>query len=262
MGRPSGRPAAVVLLAVALMLAACTGKPGGGAPADDVVGEWELVSGTASGTPLPQPAGATATLTFDGAQAGGHSFCNHYSTGYTRSGDTVRFEGLGGTDMGCEPAVMDAESQFLNALGAVDTVAVRGEELLLNGADVELRFRPVPEVATSDLVGTEWVLDTLLDGEVASSTSGRSVLRLDADGSFTGTTACHILSGRWQPTGSEVRFPEFAAQETDCLEEFGIQDAHELAVLGDGFQLAIAVNRLTALDADGRGLIYRDAGAA
>jgi hypothetical protein len=31
-------------------------------------------------------------------------------------------------------------------------------------------------------------------------------------------------------------------------------------VLGDGFQLTIEENRLTALDADGRGLVYRDEG--
>ncbi len=260
MGRPDGRLPAVVLLAVGLVLAACTGRADGGSPADDLVGEWEFVLGTAAGAPLPQPAGARATVTFDGTRAGGQSFCNHYSAGYTRNGDSVRFEGLGGTEMGCEPAVMHAEVQFLSALGTVDTVAVTGEELLLTGRDVELRFRPVPVVPTSELVGTEWVLDTLLDGDVASSTSGRSVLRLDADGTFTGTTACHALSGRWQPTGSAVRFPEFAAEETDCPEELRTQDAHELAVLGDGFQLTIEENRLTALDADGRGLVYRDEG--
>jgi hypothetical protein len=124
--------------------------------------------------------------------------------------------------MGSEPAVMAAESSFLAALGAADTVALDGTDLLLTGPDVELRFRPVPPVPTSRLVGTRWVLETLLDGEVASSTVGRSEIRFKADGTFTGA-----------------------------------QDGHELAVLGDGFQVSIEEDRLTAL-ADDRGLVYRD----
>ncbi len=251
--------ARAVLLLALMLLAGCAGTPGGGSPADDVVGEWELVSGTASGTALAQPTSAKATLTLDGTQAGGSSFCNHYSSGYSVDGDSISFEALGGTEMGCEPAVMAAETAYLTALGAVTTVARDGTDLLLTGQDVELRFRPVPEVPTSQLAGTDWVLDTLLDGEVASSVMAGSGLRFEPDGTFTGTTACHTLSGRWQPTGDEMRFPEFtAAEETDCPPELAAQDAHELAVLGDGFQLTIEENRLTAMAADGRGLIYRD----
>ena len=161
--------ARAVLLLAMLLLAGCAGTPDGGSPADDVVGEWELVSGTASGMALPQPASAKATLTLDGSQAGGSSFCNHYSSGYSVDGDSIRFEALGGTEMGCDPAVMAAETAYLTALGAVTTVARDGAGLLLTGQDVELRFRPVPEVPTSQLVGTAWVLDTLIDGETASS---------------------------------------------------------------------------------------------
>jgi heat shock protein HslJ len=252
--------APAVLLLVALLLTGCAGSPGGGSPADDVVGDWELASGTRSGTPLPQPSGARATLTFDGAQAGGRSFCNDYSSGYVLDGDAIRFDGIGGTEMACEPEIMTAETAYVTALGAVTRVTRDGEALLLTGDDVELRFRPVPQVPTSQLAGTDWVLETVLDGEVASSTVGHSALRLDPEGTVTGTTACHTLTGRWQPTGDEVRFPEFAAAETDCPEEFRAQDAHELAVLGDGFRVSIEGDRLTALDADGRGLVYRDEG--
>ena len=69
-----------------------------------------------------------------------------------------------------------------------------------------------------------------------------------------------MLAGRWQPTGDELRFPEFTATETECPADARTQDDHEMAVLTDGFQLAIEENRLTAMDADGRGLIYRDEG--
>jgi heat shock protein HslJ len=252
--------ARAALLLVALLLAACASKADSGSPAADVVGEWELVSGTASGSPLPQPAGITATLTFDGTQAGGTSFCNHYSSGYTVDGDLLRFEALGGTEMGCDPDVMAAETAFLTALGTVEAFSFGGDDLLLTGEQVELRFRPVPAVPTSSLADTDWVLESLIDGETASSVMGRSTLRLEDDGTFAATTACSTLTGRWQPTGDRIQFPEAAGENRSCPPEFRTQDEHENAVLGSGFQATIEEDRLTALADDGRGLVYRDEG--
>jgi heat shock protein HslJ len=256
----SGRRRTAWLLAVPLVLAGCGAPSAGGSPADDAVGEWELVSGTASGRPLPQPAGSRATLTLDGSQAGGTSFCNHYSATYRGNGGAIEFDAIGGTEMGCAPEVMEAEYAYSAALAEVDTVVVEAVDLVLTGPGVELRFRPVPEVPPSELVGTTWVLDTLLDGEVASSVVGGSMVRLEADGTVTATTACHTLSGTWTRDDDEVLVRDLVTQELDCPADFRTQDVHELAVLADGFRSSVEADRLTALDADGRGLVYRAEG--
>ena len=252
--------ARAALLLTVLLLAGCAAASGGGSPAVDVAGEWELVSGTAAGDPLPQPEGSRATLTFDGAEAGGQSFCNHYFSSYTLDGDALRFDGIGGTEMACEPEIMAAETAFVTALGAVTRVARDGDDLLLTGDDVELRFGPVAPVPTSELVGTDWVLETLLDGEAASSVLGGSTLRFEDDGTLTATTACTTLTGRWQPTGDRIQLPEATGENRDCPPEAHAQDEHELAVLGGGFSPTIEEDRLTLLIDDGRGLVYRDAG--
>ena len=256
----AGRRRAALLLAVLALAAGCGAKGGNISSADDVVGEWELVDGTAAGVALPHPAGTSATLEFDGEQAGGTSFCNHYSTGYRIDGDTIEFEGIGGTDMGCSPEVMEAEYAFTSALGAVQTIVFEGVDLLLRGTGVELRFRPMPPVPTSALVGTEWTLDTLIDGETASSVVGSSRLWLDPDGSAAATTACHSFVGTWTTQDDQVLLSDMAPQELDCPADFRGQDAHEVAVLENGFSVSIEGDRLTALDSDGRGLVYRDAG--
>ncbi len=249
--------ARAVLLLTVLLLAGCAAASGSGSPAPEVVGEWELVSGTASGSPLPQPAGAGATLGLDGTEAVGRSFCNHYSGAYTVDGDSIRFDGLGGTEMGCEPDVMAAEVAYLTALGAVDTMARDGEDLLLTGDGVELRFRPVPRVPDSPLTGTDWGLEALVDGEVVSSVTGRSTLRLEDDGSITAATACTTLTGRWQPTGDRIELPEAAGESRECPPEARGQDEHELAVIGGGFRATIEEDRLTLVIDDGRGLVSR-----
>jgi heat shock protein HslJ len=252
--------ARAALLLTVLLLAGCAAASGGGSPSVDVAGDWELVSGTASGQPLPQPDAGRATLAFDAGEAGGQSFCNRYFSSYTLDGDSIRFDGIGGTEMGCEPEIMAAESAYVAALGAVTRIARDGDDLVLTGDDVELRFTVVPPVPTSELVGTDWVLESLIDGETASSVLGGSTLRLDEDGTFTATTACTTMSGRWQPTGDRVTFPEATGTSRDCAPEAAAQEEHESAVLGSGFSVSVEEDRLTALADDGRGLVYRDGG--
>ena len=184
---------AALLLAVALVLAACAERGAGSPAASDVLGEWELTDATAAGAPLPRPAVGRATLTLDGGQLGGVSFCNHYSGTYRLDGDAVEIDGLGGTEMGCEPDVMAAESAYLAALGAAGEARIDGGELVLTGGDVTLRFRRPAEVPTSELTGTDWLLDTLVGGESVSSVASGSTLRLEADGTVGGTTACRTF---------------------------------------------------------------------
>ena len=251
--------ARAALLLTALLLAGCAAAAGGGgSPGIDVAGDWELVSGTSAGEPLPQPDGVPATLTFGDDEAGGQSFCNHYFSSYSLDGDSIRFDGIGGTEMACEPEIMAAETAYVTALGAVTRIARDGDALVLTGDGVELRFGPVTPIPASSLAGTDWVLETLLDGESASSVMGRSALRLEDDGTFTATTACTTVSGRWQPTGDRVMFPEATGESRDCPPEAAQQEAHESAVLGSGFSVSIEEDRLTALGDDGRGLVYRD----
>ena len=187
---------ASVLLLTAL-LAGCAERTGGGS-ATDVVGAWFLAEGSADGAPLPQPPGGHATLDVGADTLGGRSFCNHYSSTYRLDGDSLTIDGLGGTEMACEPEVMAAETAYLSALGRADTVARDGDDLVLTGDGVRLRFSPVPPVPDRSLAGTRWVLETLVEGEVASSTLGEpAVLLLDEDRRASASTGCRSVTGTW-----------------------------------------------------------------
>lgn len=261
MVRPGCRRAVALAAIAALLVAGCAERAGGGPPAGtapDVQGSWELATGTAGGTALPQPAGSRATLVFEGAQVSGSSFCNLFGSTYRLDGDVLAFDGFGGTEMGCDPDVMAAERAYLAALGATETAAVEAGELLLTGDGVSLRFRRLPAVPTSDLADTEWVLETLIQGEVAGSVAPGAVLRLTPDDALHGSTGCRALSGTWDTRGDEVVVPALRV-DGECPEELRAQDEHVLSVLGDGFRFAIEGDRLTASDADGLGLVYRAA---
>jgi heat shock protein HslJ len=241
-----------------LVVAGC-GTATGSAP--EVTGEWELVEFSRDGAVVPEPVGGRATLVVSDGELGGTSFCNSYSGTYELDGDDLSVSGLGGTEMACAPELMDAESAYLAALGSVEQAATAEGYLVLSGGDAELRYRPVPEVPASDLVGTAWVLETLLDGEVASSTTGaRAVLELADDGTLTASTGCRGLTGSWSLEGDVVRVTGVEPEAAACEPDVAAQDDQVVAVLSADFQVAVSEDSLTLTGADGLGLVYRDAG--
>ena len=243
------------LLLAAVLLAGCAAGIGA---ADDVDGEWELAEGTADGAPLPLPPGRAATLRLADGEAGGTSFCNHYTAAYSLDGDAVGFEGLGGTEMGCEPDVMAAEGAYLRALAAVDTVVLEDGGLALRGGGVELRFTPVAPVPDSPLEGTRWVLETVVEGGTASSTLGKpAVLDLLQDGTFSASTGCRSIAGSWRRHDGSVIFGDYAYDTVGCPAPVDRQDQHVLELLGAGPTAEITGDRLTLTRDDGRGLVYR-----
>ena len=244
----------VVVLAVA-GCGTATGSP------PEITGEWELVEFSRDGAVVPEPVDGRATLVVTDGQLGGTSFCNSYSGSYRLDGDDLSVSGLGGTEMACAPGLMEAESAYLAALGAVEQAATADGYLVLSGGDAELRYRPLPEVPASDLVGTEWVLETLLDGEIASSTTGMwAVLELAGDGTLTASTGCRGLTGTWALEGDVVRVTGVAPEAVTCEPDVAAQDAQVVAVLSADFQVAVTEDSLTVTGADGLGLVYRESG--
>lgn len=244
----------VVVLAVA-GCGTATGSP------PEITGEWELVEFSRGGAVVPEPVDGRATLVVTDGQLGGTSFCNSYSGTYRLDGDDLSVTGLGGTEMACAPGLMEAESAYLAALGAVEQAATADGYLVLSGGDAELRYRPLPEVPASDLVGTEWVLETLLDGEIASSTTGMwAVLELAGDGTLTASTGCRGLTGTWALEGDVVRVTGVAPEAVTCEPDVAAQDDQVVAVLSADFQVAVTGDSLTVTGADGLGLVYRASG--
>jgi heat shock protein HslJ len=193
-------------------------------------------------------------------ELGGTSFCNHYSSTYRLDGAALAIDGLDSTDMGCEPLVMAAESAYLSALGRADTVALDGADLVLTGDGVRLRFSGVPPVPDRDLVGTRWVLESLVDGEVASSTLGEpAILLLDPERRATGSTGCRSVTGTWLPEDGALVIDDLQVTG-DCPPEVAPQDEHVAAVLTSGPTAEIEKDQLTLTAPDGRGLVYRAGG--
>lgn len=235
---------------------------------DDIDGTWVLSSGLLGGEAIDLVEGREVTLTIDGASVSGRAACNGYGASlgvpHRTGGGPFGVSDLSWTEMGCEPAVMELERRFLDALQVVDSFELAGGALVLAVADgtTSLVFEPVAPVPAAEIVGTTWVLDTVIEGEAASHSDSMAMatLRLDPDGTLAGSTSCRRLDGEWIVSGAEVVFTSFAAIDDPaagvCSPESSRLDATIVTVLGDGFAADVDGDRLTLAAADGLGLSY------
>jgi heat shock protein HslJ len=241
-------------LVLALLLSGCSLLPGAGSVAMD--GQWRLQAGTNQGHAVPIAAGSQITLKVDGDQVGGSSACNIYGGTIRIHATSIAISALSMTEMACQENLMASEAAYLAALPRATTAARNGTILVLTGPQVELRFVLVPPVADADLVGTAWVLESLISGDVVSSTVGEATLRFSDDGRFAASTGCREVTGSYTISGAQVRVTLDPYDTIGCAAPLGDQDAHILAMLSHGFGVAIDGNQLT-LNAGDRGLGYR-----
>jgi heat shock protein HslJ len=219
--------------------------------------QWTLVRGTGPGGAIPVVDDWPITLTLDGDRVSGRAACNSYGGTYQLTDGDLSIGELSATAMGCEPAPMGAESAFLGALPLVSRLEVSAASLVLSGEGVELHFardEPLDQLAVVD---TLWLLDTLIQGEAASTVSGDpATLLLGGDGTFEAGTGCRTLAGSYITNGNRVVFTSFAATG-ECPPELTRQDSDVVSVLESGFTATVDANRLTLMAPGGEGLSYQ-----
>ena len=244
------------------LLVLLTGCVSGGAPSlprDEVVdatGAWQMTSGVVDGVGFAIVPDAAITMTVRGSEIQGRAACNHYGGQIVVEDGRPRFSLTSMTQMACADPVMAAEAAFLAALPRVVDAARDGDRLVLTGPDVELTFDLLPPVPVADLVGTDWVLESLISGEAVSSVAGeRATLRLEADGTISGSTGCRTFTGHWIEAVGGISHTDLGA-DGECPPELATQDGHVVGVI-EGFRAAIDGDVLTLTGNGGDGLSYR-----
>ena len=242
-----------LLAVVALTLTACLGDDYG----DSLNGSWQLLSGEVDGTTVPMVETHPITMTIDGTQMGGTAACNGYGGVVSIDGYLFAITEAFFTEMACSPEeVMQSEALYTTALFKAETVSLTDDGLTLNGPDVILEYEPLAAVPTAELLGTVWVLTSLVQSETVSSVAGeRATLELFTDGSFIGSTGCRDLSGSYVVTGAEVQFTNFGAHG-ECTADLTTQDSRVISALEGGFRVEIEEDQMTTWVAGDEGLIY------
>ena len=160
-------------LLVALVLAGCgetapSGPEGSlGAPA-----AGDYLSTPASSFPLL--AGTRVKLTLDGSSLSASAGCNTLGAGYSFDGTTLVVGEVASTMMGCAEDLMNQDGRLSAFLTGRPTLTDSADGFTLTGEGEATLVMVGSAVADPNrtLESTVWVLDGVVDGDVASSAAG------------------------------------------------------------------------------------------
>lgn len=123
-------------LLLPLLLAACAAPP----PANGNAPNTRPLAGTR--WVMATEASAPPTLEFrEAGRASGFSGCNQWFAQVDRADGALRFDAIGMTRRACEPAAMDVERDFADALAHTHAAQIEDDTLTLIGENGEALAR-------------------------------------------------------------------------------------------------------------------------
>jgi heat shock protein HslJ len=223
------------LLLLALALAGCgrgTASQAGAAGSTD--GEpWGRTflstSVTENGQPRPLVTGTRVTLNFveDGHRLGAQAGCNSMGGQVSFAGGRMIVGDLATTEMGCDPPRHAQDEWLAGFLTSRPEWSREGSTLTLDNGTTRIVLED-KKVADPDrpLRGTKWVVDTVVDGESASSVpAGAEAFIAFGDGPdrerFTGNTGCNGMGGNSvvHEDTSTITFSEVITTKMACEDD-------------------------------------------
>jgi len=219
---------------------------------------------TENGQPKPLVAGTRITLNFvaDGHRLGAQAGCNQMGGPASFQGGRLVVNDMATTEMGCDPPRHAQDEWLAGFLTSRPQWSLDGPTLTLdNGtARVVLDDR---EVANPDrpLRGTKWVVDTIIEGESASSVpaGAEAYMVFGDDNHFSGNAGCNGMGGDSviHEDTSTITFSGVLTTKMACQEDRMRLERAVLATLdGDvAYQVDAEVLRLDG--PDGHGLRLR-----
>ncbi len=195
------------------------------------------------------------------AEVSGWTTCNSYGASVIVGSGSIAFGDLFATEAACaDPDLMQRESTVLAIIAGASRFVFADAELTISGDEGSITFEmplPVVDVVLDD---TLWTLDTLINGEAASSvlSTTRPTMTIDTtSGSIRGTTGCNDYFGEIRVEDTVVAITGLGWTEIGCERPVMRQEAAILEVLQTAESLTIEGDTLTLLGAEGRALVFR-----
>ncbi|MGH9035387.1 MAG: META domain-containing protein [Acidimicrobiia bacterium] len=261
---------AASLLLVFLLAGAC-GDPdtnaGAGGREDGPWGhDYLSVTVTEKGQERPLVSGTRIRLGFtDDGRLVANAGCNTMGgQAEVRDGRLVVAD-LATTEMGCDQERHAQDTWLADLLGSRPRFQLTGNDLTLTGDEAEIRLTD-REVADPDrpLRDTRWVVDTVVDGEAASSVpeGADAHIILGDDNGFGGSTGCNQMGGTAvvDEQAGTVTFSDVIATKIACDDDTMRLERAVLSVLDGKVTYEIQADRLTLTHPDGNGLGLRATG--
>lgn len=248
------RPTFLLFLALVTVAGAACSFGSGASPAPSLTGKTYL-STDVQGVALVPGSRVQLTFTSDGVNANGG--CNSIGGPYAIAGDRFKVTQMASTAMGCEPPLMEQDMWIVKLLEDA-RIALADDTLTLDNGQVRLTLLD-REVASPDkpLAGTQWVLDSILDGDTVSSVpAGVTASMRIVDGQLELNAGCNIGGGPVAVTPDTLEFGPMMLTKRACEPGPSSVEAAVTTTLTGTVSYTIESDLLT-IDAGGPGLVFR-----
>lgn len=250
---------AALILLFAAALAGCNAQPERARtqlPVDRTFLSTEVREGDAA---KPLVDGTRIRMTFqpDGLQL--HVGCNHLGAQAPQiAGGRLVVDGVGGTEMGCAEPLAAQDEWLMAFVQSKPKWNLDGDVLTLTSDDAQIKLTD-RRVAEPDLplTGTRWELDTIIDGDTASSLPAGVRAHVEFDGKrVKGHDGCNAFSADYTVASESLRFGTIMSTAKYCPGDRRVI-AEAVRALDEGTpEYTIEANRLTLELPDERGLSF------
>ena len=222
---------APALMALPLLLSACTAAKAGSGPSLD--GRTFLSTDVTDAGNVHQLVAQTRIrISFKDGHISLSAGCNTMAGAYKVLNGLLNVADLATTEMGCDQVRMAQDGWLAGFVTAGPTVRLDGNDLRLKSGETVIKLLD-SEVAEPDqpLVGPTWTVVSVVSGDAVSSVPAGVVatVRFTADGKVLINTGCNGAGGTYTVRGGTLVFSDIVTELRLCQDErFGM----EAAVLG------------------------------
>lgn len=243
-----------VAVAATLVLAAC-GSDSASGDSPELDGR-DFVSTNVEGHELAE--GTDIRISFADGAFTANAGCNTLGGDYTLDGNTLEVGPMFGTEMGCEPSLMDQDVWLTEFLTLAPTVLLEDDKLTL--ADDDGTTITMLDIESADpdraIEGTLWIVDGIVTNDAVSSVPPDVTASLTiTDGSAAVETGCNAGSTSVEVAETTLTFSPMAVTLMLCPPaEMEMQDA-VLGVLDGEATYEIEADSLSILRTTPSGVV-------
>jgi heat shock protein HslJ len=199
-------------------------------------------------TPAP---GTTISVRFSDEGFGFSAGCNGHFGQYTLCDGKLCIQGLGSTDIGCDPALAAQDGWLASFFTSEPQIDLVGDTLTFTGSEATLVFLD-REVANPDrpLTGRVWTVDTIINDGAASNVpvSDPATLEFLDNGTLDVFSGCNDMTFSYQVAGSEITLSLVTSTRAACEGAAGALSGHVSEVLTGTATFEIEAQRLTLMN--------------
>lgn len=255
----------LLLLVTALLVVGCgtPAEPAGGS--DPLAGRTFLSTAvTEDGAPRDLVPDSRIRLTFADGEVTATAGCNTLGGSYVLRDGVLEVGELRMTQMGCPDPLAEQDRWLADLLARRPSAVVAADELTLTAGTtrIVLLDRRVAE-PDRPLVGTEWVVESLISDQSVSSVPGeaRASITFHDDGTVSVQPGCNTGGGRFVTEGTTLTITQIILTRMACIDERDDLETAVLAVLeAPELDVRIDADSLTLMAGE-RGLQLRAVGA-